>query len=72
MISVHGLQSAFDKAGIKLGRDKVVTSCGSGVSACVLVLGLHLLGDESAAVYDGSWSEWGTRSDTPITNPSDS
>ena len=72
MISVHGLQSAFDKAGIKLGRDKVVTSCGSGVSACVLALGLHLLGDDSAAVYDGSWSEWGTRSDTPITNPSDS
>jgi thiosulfate/3-mercaptopyruvate sulfurtransferase len=72
MISIYGLQSAFQKAGVRLGRDKVVTSCGSGVSACILVLALHLLGDDTAAVYDGSWSEWGTRSDTPITNPSDS
>ena len=70
MLSVHGLETAFRKAGIKLGRDKVVTSCGSGVTACVLALGLHLLGDDTVAVYDGSWSEWGTRSDTPITNPS--
>ncbi len=69
MQTVHGLEATFRKAGVKLGRDKVVTSCGSGVTACVLALGLHLLGDETAAVYDGSWSEWGTRSDTPVHNP---
>ncbi len=44
----------------------VVTTCGSGVTACVLALGLHLLGRDDVAVYDGSWSEWGTRDDTPV------
>ncbi|MDW3207663.1 MAG: 3-mercaptopyruvate sulfurtransferase [Alphaproteobacteria bacterium] len=67
---IHALEKLYREAGIRVGRDKVVTSCGSGVTACALVLGLHLLGDESAAVYDGSWSEWGTRTDTPIDNPS--
>ncbi len=67
---VRALADLFRDAGIKVGRDKVVASCGSGVTACALVLGLHLLGDETAAVYDGSWSEWGTRTDTPIDNPS--
>ncbi|NMM44073.1 3-mercaptopyruvate sulfurtransferase [Rhodospirillaceae bacterium KN72] len=66
---IHALESSFRKAGIKLGRDKVVASCGSGVTACVLALGLSLLGDDTAAVYDGSWSEWGSRPDTPIDNP---
>lgn len=70
VLDVQSLEKLFRDAGVKLGRDKVVASCGSGVTACVLVLGLHLLGDEGAAVYDGSWSEWGTRSDTPIHNPS--
>jgi thiosulfate/3-mercaptopyruvate sulfurtransferase len=44
----------------------VVTTCGSGVTACVLALGLHLIGRDDVAVYDGSWSEWGTRDDTPV------
>lgn len=44
----------------------VVCSCGSGVSACVLAFALHRLGREDVAVYDGSWSEWGGREDTPI------
>ena len=70
MISVYGIESQVRKAGIKLGRDKVVTSCGSGVTACLLAFGMHLLGDETVAVYDGSWSEWGTAPDTPVINPS--
>lgn len=37
----------------------VITSCGSGITACVLALGLYLAGREDAAVYDGSWAEWG-------------
>lgn len=44
----------------------VVTSCGSGVTACVLAFGLHLIGWREAAVYDGSWSEWGQPGDTPV------
>ncbi|MGD8862234.1 MAG: 3-mercaptopyruvate sulfurtransferase [Myxococcales bacterium] len=43
-----------------------VCSCGSGVTACVAALALYTLGHESAAVYDGSWTEWGSRDDTPI------
>lgn len=45
---------------------KIVTTCGSGVTACVLILGLNLIGRHDAALYDGSWSEWGSREDCPI------
>ena len=44
----------------------ITTSCGSGVTACAVSLGLFLIGKEDAAVYDGSWSEWGGRADTPV------
>lgn len=44
----------------------VVASCGSGVSACALVLALFALGREAVRVYDGSWTEWGGRPDMPI------
>jgi thiosulfate/3-mercaptopyruvate sulfurtransferase len=44
----------------------VAATCGSGVSACVLAFALHLLGHRQFAVYDGSWTEWGGRSDTPV------
>ena len=45
---------------------KVTASCGSGVTACVVALGLYLTGAPDAAIYDGSWTEWGGRADTPI------
>jgi len=59
------LRRAFEAAGLDLARP-VVTTCGSGVTASVLALGLHLLGAGQVAVYDGSWTEWGGRHDTPV------
>jgi thiosulfate/3-mercaptopyruvate sulfurtransferase len=58
MLSADALRSAFAQAGIDLARP-VVTTCGSGVSACALLLGLELAGAKATALYDGSWSEWG-------------
>ena len=60
-----GLKAAFAAAGID-PRKPVVTTCGSGVSAAILSLGLAMLGQSDAAVYDGSWTEWGGDAKLPI------
>jgi thiosulfate/3-mercaptopyruvate sulfurtransferase len=57
------LKAEFDKAGVDLSKPLVMT-CGSGITASVLAFGAHLLGNE-AALYDGSWSEWGGDPSTP-------
>ena len=44
----------------------VITTCGSGVTAAILYLALHLLGHVSLSLYDGSWSEWGAMPDLPV------
>ncbi|MGE0096000.1 MAG: 3-mercaptopyruvate sulfurtransferase [Alphaproteobacteria bacterium] len=59
------LIARFEAEGIDLSKP-VVTSCGSGITASALALGLYLIGRTDAAVYDGSWSEWGARTDTPV------
>lgn len=56
------LRAAF--AGSAQGRERLVLSCGSGVTACVLTLGAALAGYRDLAVYDGSWSEWGLPSES--------
>ncbi|MCF3629246.1 3-mercaptopyruvate sulfurtransferase [Thalassospiraceae bacterium LMO-SO8] len=65
MRSAEEIRALADKAGVNLKRP-LVTSCGSGVTACYAALALYLIGKEDVAVYDGSWSEWGARQDTPI------
>ena len=59
------IAAAFKRAGVDLGNP-VVTSCGSGVTAAILTFAIEALGKEPGRVYDGSWSEWGARPDTPI------
>ena len=64
--SAEDIQANLERAGLHASRP-IVASCGSGVTACVVSFGLYLLGHQKVAVYDGSWTEWGGRSDTPVT-----
>jgi thiosulfate/3-mercaptopyruvate sulfurtransferase len=61
----EALRAAFEEAGVDLSKP-VVTTCGSGITAAILLLGLHLLGHRANALYDGSWAEWGLAEDTPV------
>lgn len=59
------IKEKIKEAGIDLNKP-IITTCGSGVTACSLSLGLFLIGKEDVAVYDGSWSEWGALQHTPV------
>ena len=64
MLYPAALRAKFEAAGVEAERP-VVASCGSGVTACILSLGLVRAGFPEAAVYDGSWTEWASRPETP-------
>ena len=64
------LQNIMDKAGVDTTAP-IVASCGTGVTACSIILALDSLGVSNTAVFDGSWTEWGSAADTPVeTGPS--
>ena len=55
----------FKQSDIKFSK-KIITSCGSGITACVLAFALYTIGKKDVAVYDGSWAEWGSKKNAPI------
>jgi thiosulfate/3-mercaptopyruvate sulfurtransferase len=65
LLPAGDLRRRFEDARVDFAQP-IVTTCGSGVSACVLALGLHLAGRPDVPVYDGSWTEWGGREDVPV------
>jgi len=63
--SPEQLRSLFESIGLK-DDSAVITSCGSGVTACIISLGLSLAGFSDAKLFDGSWTEWGSRDEFDI------
>lgn len=65
MSKPDALAAAFREGGVDLSRP-IVASCGSGVTAGIILLALNEIGAPDGALYDGSWSEWGSRTDLPL------
>lgn len=62
--SPDAIRAIFEAAGVDLSRP-LISSCGSGMTANVLIFALHLIGKDDVSLYDGSWSEWGVDPETP-------
>ncbi len=65
VLPFDALRRRIESADVDLSRP-IVATCGSGTSACALIHALHLLGHDRVALYDGAWTEWGGREDTPV------
>ena len=65
LLPADAIAQRLEKAGVA-PNEPVLLSCGSGLTACILALGLHLAGRDDWKVYDGSWDEWGRRQDLPV------
>jgi len=59
------IKKAFAEAAVDVNKP-IITTCGSGVTACVVTFALHLMGVQDTSVYDGSWAEWGNDKNVPI------
>ncbi len=70
MKSPDDCRAIFEAAGVDLSKP-AITSCGSGVTACVLALALDRVGKSDYAVYDGSWAEWGAFATLPVATGED-
>jgi thiosulfate/3-mercaptopyruvate sulfurtransferase len=65
LLTVEEISDRLDASGLRNAGDPVILTCGSGLTACILALGMELSGRSNWRVYDGSWDEWGRRSDLP-------
>ncbi len=65
LLAPDELRNKLAQSGLDLARP-VIATCGSGTSACSLLLSLYSIGHTDAALYDGAWAEWGSRPDTPV------
>jgi len=65
LLPVDIIRQRLANAGVRDDRSTIL-SCGSGLTACILALGMHLAGNDHWRVYDGSWDEWGRRADLPV------